>query len=847
MIKKSRYHDFILFTDGAIRDSKNLLKSYTVRVFESPAGEGEVAELVEIPDYNALNRKRRQLDKRLLSIDEQIEFGVRLFELLLPSSAKDLFTRSLAELGPGEGLRLRLRLLDELAIFPWEYMCIVHDQQRKNISNFLCLDRRISIVRHEQMAIAPQKIPPSESRQVFIAMASPKPYREYKLLKSLPNEQRLITEAIINFDSAQFGVHSLPIYENIEDLQSKVGASLVNIQQEMIKLDHVDIFHFSGHGVFREDLSQSFGKFKGTGSIILADKNNIGVPCPGEKLAEVLKEQGIRLVVLGACETGTTDIFNAWTSVTAKLLQGRIPSVIAMQFGILDEYAAVFMAAVYEALVDGRTIDEAVFQGRIAIRARSTSEGHEVRDWGTPVLYSRVEIEHIFPPIKDDSLRLKAQQSIETRSNLYQSWWNWMDHGATVSKSQLRFFSTHVDSLEMSPVQILILLRSAVVEGESVEPWLSLTRKHCTELIEKLDDPRIDSNQSIQTERGILSLDEIPIQQQPKGIGQVAWTAVAHPSQDPFIRQTAALVLCALPEVPTEGLSRIDKALEQLKSQWRRFAHKIELRGSLADHDSQITYYNSLLLPWERFGIWLWRVWKRIRRDNERIRKLVYGSILGAGFSLGILHGIIGFIAGPSSRIRFAINLFYGGILGAGIGLSHGLAPAFDLDQHEKQKNKLKTDIRTILLGTVLFGFAHIFVSWFNNLIINERPIIILTGTIAGLGLNIALFRINKRKRINALEWLIRLVTASIPAILAQMIIILIGEEWAATSVTRTGLHLQDAFGKYPQIYEFVGHYLNSFSYLFAALVNCLMTLGIILGWQVIGMFNFGEEDENFG
>jgi len=846
---KLRYHDFILFTEQAKFESAKVL-TYNVYVFESPAGEGEKTETVKINDYHALDRKRRQLEKRVLNSEEQIEFGIQLAKFLLPPYAQDFFTRSLAELGPDEGLRLRLRLVDELAQIPWEFMCLEKDTKKPGVTDFIGLDPRISIVRHEAMAISPQRSISSNERQIFIAMASPKPYEKYKLLKSLPEEQRLITQAIRDFDTSRTKISCLPEYRSIDDLSLKTGASLDHIRQEMMKFDHVDIFHFSGHGEFSEEMSATLGRFKGTGSIILADDENNGVPIPGENLATLLREKGIRLVILGACETGMTDIFNAWTSVTASLLKNRIPSVIAMQFTIFDQYAAEFMAALYEALADGRTIDEAVFQGRIAIWAKAAGSGQDVRDWGTPVLYSRVHQEHVFPPIQDDALRSRAQQSIENRSRVYQTWWQWMDQGATVSKSQLKYIAEYVDLDELSPMQLLILLRSAVAEEVPVEPWLTLAREKCVELIKQLDDNKPDGSDHELIERSVLNLDDISPKLQPASVGQVAWIAVAHPSQDSLVSQTAALSLTLLPIVPEEGLKRIDNALKKVTSVWERFKRKIELRGYLADRDPQINQFNSNLPPWERIGIWYMRVKRRMQKDKDRIRKMVYGVALGAGLSLGTLHGILGFIAGPSARVRFGINLFYGGILGAAVGLGLALADSLDLKTspfswEQKPSKKASTNILALIMSTIFFAIAHIIVAWFNNLRLDERPIIVWTGTLTGLGLTIALYGLPHHKKIKLVNWVLRLVPASILAILAQWVIISMGEDWAASSVTRTGAHVQNIFGSFLKIYSFIGQHLNTVSYAFSALVNGVMAIGIYAGMRAQGVFKKGDNDES--
>ena len=354
-------------------------------------------------------------------------------------------------------------------------------------SDFVTLDPRISLVRHEAIAIPPERIPPGDARRVLITMATPEPHDQYEPLDSLPIEQQKITAALGRVKGLD--VRCLPDYGGVVEWETIPGARLDQVQANIQGLEHVDVFHFSGHGDFATEMGPLFGEHEGIGYIILADQDNRAVQVPGDRLVELLREHGIRLVTLGACETGERDIFHAWSSVAAALLKGRIPSVVAMQFRVRDDFAAAFMAAVYQALVAGSTIDEAVFSGRAAIRALSYGERADARDWGTPVLYSRVPGGCLFPPVEDEEARQLAQQSLDARSSLHQAWWDWTDHGATASVSQLRYLAGLGESLEVQPAQALLLLRSAVAENEPVEPWLAHLRQAGSDLITELDDP----------------------------------------------------------------------------------------------------------------------------------------------------------------------------------------------------------------------------------------------------------------------------------------------------------------------------------------------------------------------
>jgi hypothetical protein len=453
-------------------------------------------------------------------------------------------------------------------------------------------------------------------------MATPEPHDKYEPLESLPAEQQKITAALSRVQGLD--VFCLPDYGGVLEWETIPGARLDQVQASIQGFQHVDVFHFSGHGDFATEMGPVFGEQEGVGYIILADQDNRAVPVPGDRLVELLREHGIRLVTLGACETAERDIFNAWSSVAAALLKGRIPSVIAMQFRVQDDFAAAFMAAVYQALVVGTTIDEAVFSGRAAIRALSYGARADARDWGTPVLYSRVPGGCLFPPVEDEEARQQAQQSLDARSSLHQAWWDWTDHGATASISQLRYLGGLGDSLELQPAQALLLLRSAVVENEPVEPWLAHLRQTGASLMDELDDPGAADDTVPREEASVFDLEGAPQPERPADVGPVAWAAASHPAWT--TRHTAALALSAILPVPEAGLQRIDRAAKGLKRPWKRFARKAELRGALVDADPQIGASNAGLPPWDRLGIWVWRFWRRVFHDRDRILAISLGA-----------------------------------------------------------------------------------------------------------------------------------------------------------------------------------------------------------------------------
>jgi branched-chain amino acid transport system substrate-binding protein len=407
------YSDFVIFTDDVNKDDHDRVISFSVLVFWSLAGEGK-KETVNMPQTD-LEVFKRRLENRELDADfeQQIRFGELLADLLLPKKALQMFEESFSRArDKGKGLRIRLRLIDELVSLPWEYMYVRSQVDNDNIlSGFLALNKHISIVRHEALQIPAEGFRTTEKRRVVVAMATPRPYNNYRKLVDLPKEQNLIEEALNRV--AGIDAIYLPLYRG--HYENDIPSATVEDLKAALAQE-TDIVHFSGHGKFNKELGPGGQSLIGKGFIILADANNQAVEVSAESLLEILCGKGVRLVILGACNTGERDVFNAWNSVAASLLRGEIPVVIAMQFSIYSYLATAFMDALYESLIAGLSIDEAVSLGRVAIRAKAMDENNNFRDWGVPVLYLRTEGGCVFDPVTDSEALEAALKKVRCLS-----------------------------------------------------------------------------------------------------------------------------------------------------------------------------------------------------------------------------------------------------------------------------------------------------------------------------------------------------------------------------------------------------------------------------------------------
>lgn len=361
-----KYRNLDLEIFDARRDGGN---GFRVRVDSSPAGDQALNEAEDITIPEDLTSRVRLLEKRSLDQQQLVDLGKQLGDLLFPPGARQMLIRSRERLRAAEGLRIRLRLdTHELARIPWEYAYVAGPASE----GFLALDTQLSIVRSAIVGQAPPELTPVGTRALrLVALFCDPATPDWPKLQ-LDLELEKIKEALAPIIA--ISPEYLP------------NATLQDLEDALAPDAALDIFHFSGHGEFKGNLGAVRGTFDGEGFLVLVGEDG-GPPLSfsAGKLAKNLRNRGVRLAVLGACEAGKSDGVNAWSGVAAALTREGIPAVVGMQFRVLDDNARYFSRAFYRAIAEGQPIDTAVSLGRLAIYNRNDLD----RDWGVPVLYLR--------------------------------------------------------------------------------------------------------------------------------------------------------------------------------------------------------------------------------------------------------------------------------------------------------------------------------------------------------------------------------------------------------------------------------------------------------------------------
>jgi sugar lactone lactonase YvrE len=357
-------HDFVIQLDGQPGHYRLHVSSpagdETVDVLLVPADLGVDLDVLQAQVLASAATSRSlwvpELERPLLKV------GQALFEAVFQAPVGALFLSSRNEVERAGGrLSIVLRLQPpELAVLPWELMFSDH------YGGYLC--RRSPMVRYVD---APEPVRPLTVTPPLRVLG----------MTALPGDL-----AALDADREQRRLRRL-----LDPLQARglITVDWVDGQSWEAAQDALyagcQVFHFIGHGGFDSD--------RGEGAIAFADERGHRQLVRASALADLLSvaDPMPRLVILNSCQTAAGSAADVFSSTAATLVR-TVPGVVAMQFAVTDDAAAVFSRALYQALVNNRGVDEAVRAGRIAL----IGSNPDTLEWVTPVLYLRSRDTRLF-------------------------------------------------------------------------------------------------------------------------------------------------------------------------------------------------------------------------------------------------------------------------------------------------------------------------------------------------------------------------------------------------------------------------------------------------------------------
>ncbi|MCY1077819.1 CHAT domain-containing protein [Archangium lansingense] len=357
-----------------LRFTQNGQDSYRVALSSHVGSASAVTPL--LLTVSRLKELRHQIQAALLqskshdaAIDGELaRLGEELYEAIFPEGrVRDALTKSLSVLFSPEEKQQRLRIclhfdLDDtelawLAEFPWDVLRIPQVFPARHAA----LDPRLSIVRWLDVTQPPRPPTFAPPLRVLLVRAGARGCGGLQYQA----EQDSITEALSSISGVQWDSLDLPT-----DLELR----------RRLRAFQPHVLHFMGHGKVDEDT--------GIGWVYLRDEEGKPVLLRAQDVAERFSGFTPQLVVLNACQSaGGTLSVNGHGSVAGALVSQGVAAVIAMQFAISDRAAMAFTAEFYTRLAEGASIDDAVAEGRLAMR----STVRDSFEWCTPALYMRAE------------------------------------------------------------------------------------------------------------------------------------------------------------------------------------------------------------------------------------------------------------------------------------------------------------------------------------------------------------------------------------------------------------------------------------------------------------------------
>ncbi|WP_008307944.1 CHAT domain-containing protein [Leptolyngbya sp. PCC 6406] len=318
--------------------------------------------------------------------DYLARIGQALFQALLPPNQPvgQAFQSALRQAENASAtLHLRLKFAADaakrsrLADYPWE---LIHDGTR-----FL-LNRRVQLSRY----IAYDAVPPRQplGDRLRVLLVSPRA-RDVGHLSD--GEPQAIQTGIAKAESVSLEKLPTPTWRGLSAYLTESATP-------------PQVVHFDGHGIFgkrcqvcghlqastKAETCQRCGAPlpEAQGFLAFEDEQGKAEFVSARRLAALVADQGIALVVLSACQSGMAvtgkSVFNG---TAQQLIDAQIPAVVAMQYSVQVRAAQDFAEQFYRVLGRGQSALAAVQAGR-------TWMDPEGNQWYRPVLYLRWQENH---------------------------------------------------------------------------------------------------------------------------------------------------------------------------------------------------------------------------------------------------------------------------------------------------------------------------------------------------------------------------------------------------------------------------------------------------------------------
>ena len=349
---------------------------FRARVVDSPDGSRPFVDFALPFDPLTLENLLLKLDPgrsgtRLGAASQQVGVGQQLGGALFDAVFRDDVALSWARAkdlarGQDQGVRLRLHLADAPAIagLPWE---LLYDDR---VNRFVAQSERTPLVRFLDVASTQAPLRVDGPLRILAVISAPTDLADLDVETEWAHVQEALRPRI---GAGQVSVDRLP-------------APTLDALGRWLRTHEVNVLHFIGHG--------ELDRRTGEGVLYLCDDYGRSRPVPASVLGPyVLDHDPLRLIVLNACRSASTDASDPYGGMAQGLMQQQAAAVVAMQFPITDRAAMAFTQEFYGAVADGLPVDQSVTAARKALWAGFGAE------WATPTVFLHTADGHLFDGI----------------------------------------------------------------------------------------------------------------------------------------------------------------------------------------------------------------------------------------------------------------------------------------------------------------------------------------------------------------------------------------------------------------------------------------------------------------
>src|SRR5947209_13161670 len=279
--------------------------------------------------------------------DDAIVYGKDLFEKTFPAGPLRA-----ALIGLPTNERLVLVIDDALvAAIPWEYL---RDPEGR------LLAARLNLVRSVSGAQQNAELDFTLPLQVIAVPVSP--VDDPRVLDTEGEWQRVVGAV-----SKQGKALTL----------TRVRPPTLDLLERTLNSERTTLVHFMGHSNSKD----------GKGLLVFEEAHGRSYLIEAADFADSLVATSIFLVVLNSCRSDVAWDWTAFGNIARGLVREGVPYALGMQFVLPDKVALAMSQALYDFLLQGRSVEEAVRRTRRALE-HNTSLRNTAWLAGIPVLYT---------------------------------------------------------------------------------------------------------------------------------------------------------------------------------------------------------------------------------------------------------------------------------------------------------------------------------------------------------------------------------------------------------------------------------------------------------------------------